>query len=156
MGLSVQCLDETELLQAEDLELVKNLLVTAANSEELTGDLEISVTFVDRQQIQAINKEYRQIDEPTDVISFALEEAIEDEVEILGIELPRLLGEIVISVPIAKEQAGEYNHSFHRELGFLAVHGFLHLLGYDHMSEDDERTMFEKQETILEEYGLKR
>ena len=76
--------------------------------------------------------------------------------EISGVDLPRILGDIIISVEKAHEQAEEYGHSFLRELGFLAVHGFLHLLGYDHMTEEDEKEMFRRQEEILENYGLTR
>jgi probable rRNA maturation factor len=90
------------------------------------------------------------------VISFALEETTEGEVEIVGDDIPVVLGDIIISVEKAKEQAEEYNHSFERELGFLAVHGLLHLLGYDHMTEQDEKEMFQKQEEILGEFNLGR
>ncbi|PWA12467.1 rRNA maturation RNase YbeY [Pueribacillus theae] len=156
MGLFVHCLDETEMVQPEECELVEKLLLTAAKLEQVTGAAEVSVTFVDNDRIQAINKEYRGIDQPTDVLSFALEEMEEDEIEVAGGNLPRLLGDIIISIPKARQQAEEYHHSFHRELGFLAVHGFLHLLGYDHMTEEDEKEMFTKQEGILDEFGLTR
>lgn len=76
--------------------------------------------------------------------------------EIVGAEMPRMLGDIIISIERTKEQAKEYGHSFDRELGFLALHGFLHLLGFDHMNEEDEKVMFTKQKEILEEYGLSR
>ncbi len=76
--------------------------------------------------------------------------------EIVGAEMPRMLGDIIISIERTKEQAEEYGHSFDRELGFLALHGFLHLLGFDHMNEEDEKVMFTKQKEILEEYGLSR
>lgn len=156
MELSIQLLDETILLQQEEFDLIEKLLQTTAKSEQLSGELEVSVTFVDNEQIQEINRQYRKIDEPTDVISFALEEQGEDEVTIVGVDLPRILGDIIISVPKAKQQAEDYHHSFHRELGFLAVHGFLHLLGYRHETEDEEREMFEKQKEILENHGLTR
>ena len=82
---------------------------------------------------------------------------MEDEVHIIGLEDEfNSIGDIIICVDIAREQAQEYNHSFDREIGFLAVHGFLHLLGYDHMNEEDEKEMFDKQEAILEEFGLRR
>lgn len=70
--------------------------------------------------------------------------------------MPRMLGDIIISIERTKEQAEEYGHSFDRELGFLALHGFLHLLGFDHMNEEEEKVMFTKQKEILEEYGLSR
>ena len=74
----------------------------------------------------------------------------------VGADIPRVLGDIIISVPKAREQAVEYNHSVMRELGFLAVHGFLHLLGYDHLTKEDEKKMFERQKEILDGYGLER
>lgn len=117
---------------------------------------ELSVTFVTNERIQEINREYRGKDYPTDVISFALEEIGEGEIQVSGNELPRVLGDIIISIKKAHEQAGEYGHSFEREIGFLAVHGLLHLLGYDHENEEDEKKMFARQRVILDEYGLQR
>ncbi|MBO6145605.1 MAG: rRNA maturation RNase YbeY [Bacilli bacterium] len=110
-----------------------------------------SVIIVDNKKIHEINKEYRNIDRETDVISFALEddETIpEDDI--------RVLGDIYISIDKAKSQAEEYGHSLKRELCFLMTHGFLHLLGYDHMKKEDEEIMFPLQEKILEEYGVRR
>ena len=110
-----------------------------------------SVIIVDNKKIHEINKEYRNIDRETDVISFALEDdksMPEDEV--------RVLGDIYISIDKAKSQAEEYGHSLKRELCFLMTHGFLHLLGYDHMKKEDEEIMFPLQEKILEEYGVRR
>jgi probable rRNA maturation factor len=100
--------------------------------------------------------EYRGKDYPTDVISFALEEITEEEVPIIGEDVPRVLGDIIVSVPKAVSQAEEYGHSFEREIGFLIVHGFLHLLGYDHMEKADEQEMFALQEDILNKFGLTR
>lgn len=154
MELSISYLDEANLTRAEDIKLIEQLLNSVAKSESLSGEIEVSIMFVDNEQIQLLNKQYRNIDEPTDVISFALEE--QEEVEIIGRTIPRVLGDIVISIPMAKQQANDYNHSFQRELGFLAVHGFLHLLGYDHETEQNEQTMFQKQKDILERHGLTR
>lgn len=156
MTLLIDFIDETETLSEEETSLVQNILNFAANKEEVEDESEVSVTFVTNERIQEINREYRQKDQPTDVISFALEELGEDEVEIVGGQIPRVLGDIIISIDRAKEQAEEYNHSFSRELGFLALHGFLHLLGYDHTEEMDEKKMFQRQKDILDEYGLKR
>ncbi|MGM0752215.1 MAG: rRNA maturation RNase YbeY [Bacillota bacterium] len=156
MTLLIDFIDETEKLSDEETNLVQNILNFAAIKEEVEDDSEVSVTFVTNERIQEINREYRHKDLPTDVISFALEELGEDEVEIVGGQIPRVLGDIIISIDRAKEQAEEYNHSFSRELGFLALHGFLHLLGYDHMEEIDEKEMFQRQKDILDEYGLKR
>ncbi|WRP05313.1 rRNA maturation RNase YbeY [Rossellomorea aquimaris] len=156
MTLLIDFIDETEKLSEEETSLVQNILNFAAKQEEVEDDSEVSVTFVTNERIQEINREFRHKNQPTDVISFALEELGEDEVEIVGGQIPRVLGDIIISIDRAKEQAEEYNHSFSRELGFLALHGFLHLLGYDHMEEMDEKKMFQRQKDILDEYGLKR
>ena len=91
-----------------------------------------------------MNRDYRQIDKPTDVLSFAMQEIGEGEIDILGEDLPLVLGDIVISVEKAKEQAKSYDHSLERELCFLALHGFLHLIGYDHMTKEDEQQMFSR------------
>ncbi|PFA64444.1 rRNA maturation RNase YbeY [Bacillus sp. AFS015802] len=156
MTLLIDFIDETETLTEEHTQLVQNILNFAAEKEGIEGDSEVSVTVVTNDRIQEINREYRDKDQPTDVISFALEELGEDEVEIIGGEIPRVLGDIIISIDRTKEQAEEYNHSVSRELGFLALHGFLHLLGYDHMEEEEEKRMFKRQKDILDEYGLKR
>ncbi|CAH0229868.1 rRNA maturation RNase YbeY [Peribacillus sp. NPDC101481] len=156
MILAIDLMDETNEVTEEAQHLVESILQFAARKENIEKDTELSVTFVDNDRIREINKEYRNKDSATDVISFALEEMGEDEVEIVGAEMPRMLGDIIISIERTKEQAEEYGHSFDRELGFLALHGFLHLLGFDHMNEEDEKVMFTKQKEILEEYGLSR
>lgn len=156
MILTIDFMDETNEVTEEAQQLVESILQFAARKENIEKDTELSVTFVDNDRIREINKEYRHKDSATDVISFALEEMGEDEVEIVGAEMPRMLGDIIISIERTKEQAEEYGHSFDRELGFLALHGFLHLLGFDHMNEEDEKVMFTKQKEILEEYGLSR
>lgn len=145
--------DHTGLVKDEWYEQIDSLLTFAKNQEQIDGEAELSVTFVDKNEIQEINKTYRDKDKVTDVISFALEE---DEPEITGLDLPRVLGDIIICTDVANEQAESYGHSFERELGFLALHGFLHLLGYDHMNEADEREMFGRQDQILNAYGLTR
>jgi probable rRNA maturation factor len=156
MTLEIDYIDETGELAPEQVQQIIQLLQLAAKREEVNGDSELSLTFVDNEKIHEINREYRGIDRPTDVISFALEENTEGEMEIIGQDLPRVLGDIIISIPRAKEQAEEYGHSFMRELGFLAVHGFLHLLGYDHGTKEEEQQMFSRQEEILQEFGLTR
>lgn len=149
--------DETNILDDAGEKEIEALLQFAAGNEGLQGVYEVSITFVDDQTIQQINAEYRQKDVPTDVISFALEELGEDEVPIIADEqMPTLLGDIIISVDTAKSQAEQYNHSLRRELGFLALHGFLHLLGYDHMTEEDEKKMFARQKELLSAFGLER
>lgn len=156
MRLIIDSIDETNELTEEQQKTVEDLLQFAAEVEVVEQDAELSVTYVSNERIQEVNREYRDKDQPTDVISFALEEMGEGEIEIVGLEQPPMLGDIIISIPRAKEQAIEYGHSFMRELGFLAVHGFLHLLGYDHMNDEDEKEMFTKQKDILDRYGLKR
>ena len=108
----------------------------------------ISISLVDNTFIHQMNKEYRGIDRPTDVISFAFLDNEERE-QIYKSKEPVCLGDIYISIDKAIEQAKEYNHSLKRELSFLFVHGLLHLLGYDHMNEEDEKVMFKLQDEIL-------
>lgn len=156
MKLEIDFLDEMNELAQQEIEKIGELLNYAAEMENVQAGSELSVTFVSNERIQEINREYRDKDQPTDVISFALEEMGEGELEVVGADIPRILGDIIISVPRAREQADEYNHSFERELGFLSVHGFLHLLGYDHMNELDEKKMFDRQKEILDGYGLGR
>lgn len=116
----------------------------------------ISLSFIDNDEIQAINREYRQIDRPTDVISFAFLDNVSNKLEILKSKDTVVLGEIYISIPKAREQAMQYSHSLHRELSFLFVHGLLHLLGYDHIEKEDEEVMFKLQDEILEKEGITR
>ncbi|WP_078597217.1 rRNA maturation RNase YbeY [Evansella clarkii] len=147
-------IDETGKLHEDMLNLVADVLDTAMKMEGIKENSELSVTFVNNEQIQELNRDYRGKDEPTDVLSFALNEGEDDEVAVEG--MPDLLGDIVISVPRAEQQAEEYGHDIKRELCFLAVHGFLHLLGYDHGDEAQEKSMFSRQEEILEKHGLKK
>ena len=109
------------------------------------------IIFVDEKEIRRINKEYRHIDKVTDVISFALE----DKKDNIDMDM-RILGDIYICIPRMLTQASAYGHSPKRELSFLTVHGLLHLLGYDHMTKEDEKIMFELQELILNEAGTTR
>ncbi|EUJ33351.1 metal-binding heat shock protein [Listeria floridensis FSL S10-1187] len=156
--LELDLIDETEKLSNDASLLVADILEFAASYLKLDEGTEMSVTFMDNSGIQEINREYRGKDAPTDVISFALEEQGEDEMPIIFEEdmMPRNLGDIIISTERAAEQAEEYGHSFDRELGFLAVHGLLHLLGYDHMEKEEEKEMFGLQKEVLDAYGLKR
>ena len=158
--MDMTVLDKTKSLTEEQLTLVDKIIQCAAAVEELQlkDDTEMSVTFVDNQEIQEINREYRNKDQATDVISFAIEDEMEEEFSAVfeEFDLPRDIGDIFVSVDKIKEQAEEYAHSFDRELGFLIVHGFLHLNGYDHMTEEDEKEMFNLQRKILDNYGLKR
>ena len=131
-----------------DLEEIKNLLNYALKYKKLEN-AEFNVIFVD--SVKEINKKYRGIDRETDVISFALED---DNSFPMGDV--RVLGDIYISVPKMKAQAIEYKTGEKRECAFLVIHGLLHLLGYDHMTEEEEKIMFGEQEAILNGYGIKR
>ncbi|WP_066293337.1 rRNA maturation RNase YbeY [Bacillus sp. FJAT-29937] len=156
MSLNIDFLDETNELTEEQTSYIEELLNFAAKLEKIEEESEVSLTFVSNEKIREINKEYRNKDSVTDVISFAMEEMGEGEMELVGLDMPRVLGDIIISVSRAYEQAEEYGHSFMREIGFLAVHGFLHLLGYDHETPEDEKEMFSRQKDILDEFGLQR
>lgn len=124
------------------------------SSEQIGGNVEISVTFVDDEAMTELNREHRGQNKPTDVLSFSQLEG--EELAALPEGAPLLLGDIVISLERCQAQAMEYGHSFGRELGFLAVHGMLHLLGYDHATPEEEAVMMAKTEEILDEVGLKR
>lgn len=155
MELTIE--DLTKKLSEENIAEIIRLLDFSGSFLELPDDAEMSVTFMDNEAIQQYNREYRDKDMPTDVISFALEDEEDIPKEMLiEMGIPRNIGDILISIDKAQEQAAEYGHSFERELGFLAVHGFLHLNGYDHMNEEDEKEMFDLQRKILDAYGLER
>ena len=127
----------------------ESLVVKTLKHLGLEFDPYISVTFVDNEFIHKINREYRKIDRPTDVISFAFMDGDENKDRIFHSKQMVVLGEIYISFDKAREQAVAYGHSLDRELRFLFVHGLLHLLGYDHMTAEDEKIMFSLQEEIL-------
>lgn len=143
---------QINIIQDYSETITADLLFTkiAKRSEELLNlpsNYVMSVIFCDKQAIHEVNKQYRKIDRPTDVISFAFNDnddfgIVEDEIE---------LGDIFINIDACKEQALEYGHRFERELGFLFTHGLLHLLGYDHMNPEDEKIMIAKQQEILDE-----
>lgn len=135
------------------------MLQKTAGILNLTADTEISVLLVDNETIQEFNRDYRDKDSATDVLSFPMEEDIEEnsEPEVIGGPGERMLGDIVISVERAVEQAAEYGHSIERELAFLAVHGMLHLLGYDHeKNEAAKKIMRTEEKRILTELGITR
>lgn len=133
-----------------ELKDVKRVLMVATKMEQI-DKAEFNVIIVNDDYIQKLNKEYRHLDCSTDVISFALE----DNKNFIRTE-ERILGDIYISIDHAKKQAIEYNHSLKRELCFLAVHGFLHLLGYDHMQKEAETIMFKRQAEILDACHIER
>jgi len=133
-----------------DTKEIKKILEYALKYKKL-NNVEFNIILVDNKTIQNINKEYRGIDKETDVISFALEDNQD-----ITFEFGRLLGDIYISIPKMKKQAEEYGHSEKRELAFLTIHGLLHLLGYVHMTKEEEEIMFKEQELILDGYGITR
>lgn len=137
--------NETTYNLKKEAKVIKSMLKHMIRYEKLKH-IYFNVIIVDNPYIHKINKEYRNIDRETDVISFALEDEKRENFTKI-----RLLGDIYISIDKAKEQAISYEHSLERELSFLAVHGLLHLLGYDHMTKEDEKIMFTKQKEIL--YG---
>lgn len=162
----VEMIDETGQVSEAIKKQTLDLLQFAA---EKTGkdNKEMTVTFVTNERSHELNLEYRDTDRPTDVISLEYkpesslsfsEEDLEENPELAEMldEFDAYIGELFISVDKAREQAEEYGHSFEREMGFLAVHGFLHINGYDHYTPEEEKEMFTLQEEILTAYGLKR
>jgi probable rRNA maturation factor len=128
-------------------------LNAVAKLHELDDMTEVDITIVDDEEIHQLNRDYRGVDRPTDVLSFALDEDDEDEPELLEGQL-HLLGDIIISAETATRQAEEYGHGLEREIVYLAVHGLLHLLGYDHMVEEDKVIMRAKEEEALRAINL--
>lgn len=133
--------------------IVKEVIRTGLDLVGTAGKIEISITFVDDGEIQKLNKKYRRIDQPTDVLSFALEEGFTFN---QTPELPRILGDIIISLPRAQAQSIRYNHSLERETGYLTAHGLLHLLGYDHKNDQQQQHMRVLEEKIMEKVELQR
>ena len=146
----VEIFNQTEE-EIEELKKVEEVLEYALKKEKL-DNTSFNVIIVNNDFIHDLNKNYRGIDRVTDVITFALED---DDSLVVGSE-ERILGDIYISLDKARSQAEEYGHSFLREICFLAVHGFYHLLGYDHMNEEEEKIMFSKQEEVLNDCKITR
>lgn len=136
--------------EVEEEKILNNYIKYVVKKLELEK-CEFNIIFVDNKKIHEINKQYRNVDRETDVISFAME----DEMDIEYTDF-RLLGDIYISIDKCYSQAEEYGHSRVREICFLATHGILHLLGYDHMNDDDEKEMFGLQNELLDGYNIKR
>lgn len=159
--MDLEIYDDTKNVPEEKIKLIEDVLNFAGSYLKLPENTEMSVTLMDNEHIHEINKKYRGVDKPTDVISFAIEEDNPDEVPIIlpedeEFDIPKNIGDIMVSMDKVKEQAEYLGHSEDRELGFLVVHGFLHLNGYDHMKEEDEKEMFGLQREILDSYGLTR
>lgn len=144
----------------EELKVADELSATVEEAINKVAELyglenaEVSVTLTDNPHIHEINREYRNVDRPTDVISFALNEGEEPEIE--GGAPINVLGDLIISVEKAQEQAIEYGHSVRREIAFLTVHGMLHLLGYDHIEEADRVEMRKEEDFVMEKLGISR
>ncbi|AAN59260.1 MAG: rRNA maturation RNase YbeY [Streptococcus mutans] len=162
----IEMIDETNQVSEEIKNQTLDILEFAAQK---TGkeDKEMAVTFVTNERSHELNLKYRDTNRPTDVISLEYkpesslsfdEEDLADDPDLAEVltEFDAYIGELFISVDKAREQAQEYGHSFEREMGFLAVHGFLHINGYDHYTPQEEKEMFSLQEEILDAYGLKR
>jgi len=136
--------------EIENLNIIEEYISFLVKNRQIDNAI-FNIIFVSSEEIHKINKEYRNVDRVTDVISFALE----DTPDVIDSEF-RMLGDIYICLDKVYEQAKLYNHSNLREMCFLITHGLLHLLGYDHMEEDEEKVMFSLQEELLNEYGIKR
>lgn len=154
--MKIEIIDEEQHLNNESIQIIKDILELGADYLNVSSEAEVDVTIVDNEEIQALNATYRQIDRATDVLSFSMmEDAAGNPLDFSHLPIVHL-GDIVISNEKVIEQAQEYGHSYERELAFLTIHGFLHLNGFDHMTEEDEAEMFGIQEQILAQYGLSR
>lgn len=162
----IEMIDETNQVSEEIKNQTLDILEFAAQKIG-KEDKEMAVTFVTNERSHELNLKYRDTNRPTDVISLEYkpesslsfdEEDLSDDPDLAEVltEFDAYIGELFISVDKAREQAQEYGHSFEREMGFLAVHGFLHINGYDHYTPQEEKEMFSLQEEILDAYGLKR
>lgn len=155
MEVSIDNRQSNIIINDEHIKTIREVCSKAAHYEGYE-DVEVSISIVDDNEIHMLNKKYRNVDRATDVLSFPLmdfengEASIEEATDVI------MIGDIVISAQRAAEQAEQYNHSFERELAYLTVHGMLHLLGYDHIKEEDAVIMRKKEENILNELGLKR
>lgn len=156
MIINLENTQEQVALEPVVLERVQEGLQAVARLNDLAAEAEVDVTIVDDAEIHELNREYRGMDKPTDVLSFALDEDSEDsdEPELLGVPEEHLYGDIIISAETALRQAEEYGHGLERELTYLAVHGMFHLLGYDHMTEAEKAVMRAKEEEALRAINL--
>ena len=144
----------------EELSFPQEIIDNVTKAAEMVGKLygvengEVSVTLTDNAYIHTLNRQYRGIDRPTDVLSFALNESEEPEID-GGLDV-NVLGDLIISVERAEEQAADYGHSVRREMAFLTVHGMLHLLGYDHMEYEERAEMEAEQRFVMDKLGIPR
>lgn len=144
----------------KDMEyFIENIIKEVLKQENCTDNYEVSISLVNNEEIKNLNREYRNMDSSTDVLSFPMidfKNPKEDCWKWESFDEDLLLGDIVISIEKAKEQSQEFGHSFERELAFLLVHGMLHLLGYDHEDKNQETIMFQKQEEIFDKLHIRR
>lgn len=157
----IEIIDNVNILSQAHHQLIEEIILLAAKHIGLHQEFQVDISIVDTATIHELNKVYRGMDKPTDVLSFALEEHAQDDdfPEIIFDEeddVVKVLGDIVICDQKISDQAQEYGHSFERELAFLVVHGFLHVNGYDHQTPEEEAEMFGIQEEVLADYGLSR
>lgn len=157
---------EIEFLEIEEneeyKELISNVVRECFKTEHLgNANMYLNVILTNPENIRKANKEYRNIDKETDVLSFPMFE--KDEIEAIiskskeeKIQINEVLGDIIVSIPKVKEQAIEYGHSTTRELAYMIVHGFYHVMGYDHMNEEEKQVMREKEENVLNKLDIKR
>ncbi len=139
--------------------IIKKVLEKCFETEHLENSkLYVSITLTNPDNIHKINKEYRNVDKATDVLSFPMftKEEIDQKIEKNDFQHEDVLGDIIISIEKVKEQAQEYEHSFEREFAYMIVHGFYHLMGYDHIREEDKVIMRPKEEKVLNELGIRR
>ena len=140
-------------------DVIKKVLKQCFEEEKIIDSkLSISVTLTNPENIQEINKNYRNIDKATDVLSFPMfeKEELDKKIKNKDFDYEDVLGDIIISIEKVKEQAEEYGHSFERELSYMVVHGFYHLMGYDHIEEKDKKVMRPKEEKILNDLNIER
>lgn len=139
-------------------DIIKRVMEVCFKEENLVGkNVEINVILTTPAEIRKINNEFRKIDRETDVLSFPMFE--KEELAIIqenGSNIPEVIGDIVISIEQVKKQAIDYEHSFERELAYMVVHGFYHVMGYDHIYDEDKKKMREKEEVVLAKIGLER
>ncbi len=136
----------------DTLQFVSEVIQAAGEFMDVSGS--VSVVLVDDETIHELNRNFRDVDRPTDVLSFSMIEGEDVLPDVPGELNP--IGDIVVSIPTAIRQADDYGHSFKREFAFLLIHGFLHIIGYDHQDEEHEREMFGLQEQILNKMGISR
>ncbi|AEG59426.1 rRNA maturation RNase YbeY [Desulforamulus ruminis] len=153
MPVLVSNLQEELPVEESLIKLVEAVVLQCLKSEDYSPEAEVGLIFVDDAYIQSLNAEYRGVDRPTDVLSFAMNEgeAMPEEED-----SEDLLGDIVISLPTAQRQALEYGHSFEREVAYLTAHGSLHLLGYDHEDDVGRKVMRDKEEAVLNRLHITR